>query len=95
MDWTLVMTVILLLEGILILKAISELGNLIEIGLSDLDNNLGIAITQVVESLGGGSEPINPIQAALAQMLTQSIQPKGAGVIEVLQGDNGQFIKKD
>lgn len=96
MDWTLVLLGIVIIQGFLLLKCIIDVAKLIDSGLEELDANLGLAITQVVENLGGGSgEPINPIQQALAQMLTNSIQNKPSGVIEVLQGENGQFISKE
>lgn len=96
MDWTLAILAFIVIQGFLLLKCVIDVARLIESGLEELDSNLGIAISQVVENFSIGSgEPINPIQQALAQMLTNSIKPKESGVIEVLQGENGQFIKKE
>tara|TARA_R100001163_G_C5063478_1_gene200795 strand:- start:155 stop:445 length:291 start_codon:yes stop_codon:yes gene_type:complete len=95
-DWTLAILAFIVIQGFLLLKCVIDVARLIESGLEELDSNLGIAISQVVENFSIGSgEPINPIQQALAQMLTNSIKPKESGVIEVLQGENGQFIKKE
>ncbi len=96
MDYQLVLLGFIVLQGFLLLKCVIDVARLIENGLEELDSNLGLAISQVVENFAMGSgEPINPIQQALANMLSNSIKPRDSGVIEVLQGENGQFIKKE
>ena len=99
MDWTLVVVVLVFLEVFLVLRGLMELSKQIEDGLQDLDTSLGVAITEVVQGLQGGiGEPINPIQAAIAQMLTGSLQQAQkdpSSVIEVLKGEDGKFLKKD
>jgi len=98
MDWGLVVGVIVFVECLVILKGLIELSRQIEDGLSDLDGSLAEAITSVVQNLGG-VEPPNPIQNALAQILVNSVNPiqdpGSKGVIDVLQGDDGKFVKKN
>ncbi len=98
MDWGLVVGVIVFVECLVILKGLIELSKQIEDGLADLDGSLAEAITSVVQNLGG-VDPPNPIQNALAQILVNSVNPiqdpKSSSVIEVLQGDDGKFLKKE
>jgi len=54
---------------------------------SELDQNLAGAIQKVLSEGGGGFEPINPIQQAVAQMLISKMNA------EIPQRDpNGQFL---
>jgi len=59
----------------------------------DLDGRLAKAITGLVEKGLGDFEPVNPIQAAIAQMLTSNLsQNRTSGdVIEVVRDVGGKF----
>ncbi len=95
MDYELVMLILVFIEGLVVLKGLMELSNQIEEGLAELDQTLAEAIMKVVDGVGS-IEQINPIQAALAQVLTNSVvgnQP--ASVIEISKGADGQFLKKE
>lgn len=100
MQWELVLLIVVIVECLLILRGLVELSRSIDEGLAELDSSLAEAIASVVSqfSAGGSLEPVNPIQAALAQLLTSQVQkqaPGGAqGVVEVLSRDaSGKFEK--
>jgi len=97
MEWGLVVGILVILEGFILLRGLQMLSAQIEAGLDDLDATLAEAIQQVVQNLGVG-EPINPIQHALAQILTNSVGNSsnlGPGeIIEVAKGDDGRFVGK-
>lgn len=98
MEWGLVVGILVILEGFIILRGLQMLSAQIEAGLDDLDATLAEAIQSVVQNLGVG-EPINPIQHALAQILTNSVSSSsniGPGdIIEVAQGSDGRFVGKE
>jgi hypothetical protein len=59
----------------------------------DLDGMLAQAISGLVEKGLGDFEPINPIQAAIAQMLTSNLQRNTTAgeVIDVVRDPGGKF----
>jgi hypothetical protein len=99
MDYGLVVAILVFIEGIVILRGLMELQRSIEDGLEEIDQNMALAITKVVENLGstiGFAEPINPIQQVLAQFMQNAMNdaPK-AGIIDVKRAENGQFSEKE
>jgi len=90
MDWNLVITIAVFLEGLLLLRGLMELSRQIEEGLEDLDTTLAGAIQSVIE--GASFEPINPIQQALANMLQANLQTKKeSDFIEITRSPDGKF----
>ena len=64
-------------------------------GMAELDSMLASAIQKVIEGGGlGGFEPVNPIQKALAEMLTSRIT-QGAPVEVIQRGTDGKFSGPD
>ena len=59
----------------------------------ELDGLLGKAIANIVEKGLGDFEPINPIQAAIGQMLTANLQRNTTAgeVIDVVRDNSGKF----
>jgi len=59
----------------------------------DLDTKLAAAISGLVEKGLGDFEPINPIQAAIANMLTANLQRNTTAgeVIDVVRDNAGKF----
>jgi hypothetical protein len=59
----------------------------------DLDIKLAAAISGLVEKGLGDFEPINPIQAAIANMLTANLQRNTTAgeVIDVVRDNGGKF----
>ena len=59
----------------------------------DLDGMLARAISGLVEKGLGDFEPINPIQAAIANLLTANLQRNTTAgeVIDVVRSESGKF----
>ena len=77
-------------------RLIGHLGAVIQQGLTDLDRNLAEAIQNTVSQLPiGDFEPVNPIQAAIAQFLMNKVQSDNIQMPE--RASNGQFtvLEKD
>jgi|TARA_E500000331_G_scaffold354213_1_gene406690 predicted PurR-regulated permease PerM len=91
MDPTLIIGIIVFIEGIVILMALKELSTQIQEGLEDLDSNLGTVIKNIVENYVGQSD-INPIQQAFASLIQNSIK-QPSRIIETVPRDlnSGQF----
>ena len=83
-------TALNLLFSVWMLRVLSlELRNAID----DLDATLAQAIAGLVEKGLGDFEPINPIQAAIANMLTTNLQRQttAGAVIDVVRDNSGKF----
>lgn len=94
MQWDLVLLIVVILECLVIMRGLVELNRSIVTGLEDLDASLAEAISAVVSRFTGGDsmEPVNPIQAALAQLLTSRLDqniPVRSKSIEVIGRDPG------
>ena len=61
--------------------------------IEDLDEKLAAAISGLVEKGLGDFEPVNPIQAAIANMLTTNLQRNTTRgeVIEIVRDKKGNF----
>ena len=94
MDWTLALIILVFLEGLIILKGLTELSRQITEGLDDLDTTLAEAIQAVISNVGIG-EPINPIQNALAQILVNSVNKESPAAAILEQGPDGKFVSKE
>mgnify|MGYP006100338815 CR=1 FL=1 len=80
MDYGLLLISASILLNLVILKALIEMSQEIRSGLEQLDHKTAEAIASVVEKFGGGGfEPVNPVQAAIANLIQQRIQPGSAG----------------
>ena len=79
-------------------KLLYELGIKIEDGLVELDEKLALAIKSVVEKIPGlgETEPINPIQMAIGQLIANMNQQQQNPAMKVIQRDEkGLFVKED
>tara|TARA_B100000579_G_scaffold416825_1_gene412803 strand:+ start:603 stop:902 length:300 start_codon:yes stop_codon:yes gene_type:complete len=71
-------------------RLIGHLAALIQNGLTTLDQNVAQAIQTTVSNLPiGDFEPVNPIQAAIAQFLMNKVQSDSIQMPE--RAENGQF----
>ncbi len=99
MDYTLVLLIVAIVEGIIILKCLLELSKQIESGLDELDSNLAGAIQQVVENftknigLGENFEAPNPIQQVIAGFIQNIIYEGDATSLP--RSSDGKFAKQD
>lgn len=83
---------LVLLNCILTLWALRIIVLELQEGLSTLDSMLASAIQKVIEEGGlGNFEPINPIQKALAEMLTSRIT-QGSQTADLTRGTDGKFV---
>ena len=81
-----------------VFKLLIDLGHKIEDGLIELDEKLALAIKAVVEKIPGmgESEPINPIQMAIGQLIANMSQQNQQTAMKVIERDeNGLFAKKE
>ncbi len=81
---------LIVLSTLIVIRSLVELKMVIEGGLQTLDQNLAAAIQETVSKLPiGDFEPVNPIQAAIAQFLMNKVQSDTIQMPERAQ--NGQF----
>ena len=79
-------------------KLLYDLGIKIEDGLIELDEKLALAIKSVVEKIPGlgETEPINPIQMAIGQLIANMNQQQQNPAMKIIQRDEkGLFVKED
>ena len=79
-------------------KPLYDLGIKIEDGLIELDDKLALAIKSVVEKIPGlgETEPINPIQMAIGQLIANMNQQQQNPAMKIIQRDEkGLFVKED
>jgi len=83
------------IEGFVILWGLSQINREIRENVEDLEASIDSKLAQAIAATGL-TEPVNPIQAAIAQMLTQRVQqaPNVKQIVEN-RGENGLFVKKD
>lgn len=91
MDWVLVCVGLLVFHVILTLWLFRQLVFTLQATVGDLDQNLGIAIKQLVEGGLGEIEQINPIQQAIAQMLMKNVENAPIEAIVKDRGADGKF----
>jgi len=81
-----------------VFKLLIDLGNKIEDGLIELDEKLAMAIKSVMDQIPGlgQSEPINPIQMAVGQLIANMAQQKQNVEPKLIQRDEkGLFVSED
>ena len=81
-----------------VFKLLLDLGNQIDEGLVELDEKLALAIRSVVEKIPGlgESEPINPIQMAIGQLIANMSQQNQQPQMKVIERDEkGLFTSQD
>ena len=71
MDWAMVAAFLVVCNCLLTVWLAAKAALLLQLGLEDLDGRLAEAIRSVLESAGGDFEPVNPVQAAVAQFITE------------------------
>jgi len=90
LELVLVISVLNLLFSVWLLRILSIQ---IQQAVVELDGMLAKAISGIVEKGLGDFEPINPIQAAIAQMLTANLSRNTTAgeVIDVVRDNSGKF----
>jgi len=91
MDWVLVCVGLLVFHVILTLWLFRQTVFTLEAIVGDLDQNIGIAIKQLIEGGLGEMEPINPIQQAIAQMLMKKVETPTIETVVRERAADGKF----
>lgn len=86
---------LLLIEIYITLRGLQTISEEIEDRIVELDTTLAEAIAKIIQG-AGNFEPINPIQAAFANLIQNYAQDSPAGsLVEVSRGGDGTFLKKE
>jgi len=83
-----------IVEIFVILWGLAQINKEIRISLEELEESLDHKIANVVQNVGLG-EPINPIQAAIAQMMQSAAARQENPIKEIVRDQDGLFSKKD
>ena len=81
MDWAILTAFLVTLNCLLTVWLAARAALLLQVGLEDLDARLADAIRSVIESGAGEFEPVNPVQAAVAQFITQRMGQPGLDAV--------------
>jgi hypothetical protein len=92
MDWVLVCLAVVILHVCLSLFLARMVVLTLRLELDDLDSRIGQAIKTLVEGGLGDFEPPNPVQQAIANLLSQRMAGDGGPeAIQILRGEDGKF----
>jgi len=91
MDWVLVCVALVIFHILLSAWLFRQLVFTLQSIVQDLDANLGVAIQKLIEGGLGAMEPINPIQQAIAQMLTKNLSEAPIEAVISTRGPDGKF----
>tara|TARA_R100000951_G_scaffold13112_1_gene10414 strand:- start:185 stop:487 length:303 start_codon:yes stop_codon:yes gene_type:complete len=88
-----------IIEVFVIIWGLSQINRSIREEIEDLEEKIDQKLALAIQSTGlvQTGEPINPIQAAIANMLTSAANNSNANKqpIEILRDSKGNFTKKD
>ena len=91
MNWEIV-AVLVILNMILTVWIGARMGALLQQAIGELDGNIAAAIKALVEQGIGDFEPINPVQAAIAQFITTRMSdPTESTLTEIPRSMDGKF----
>jgi len=90
MDYAAITIVLLVVHGFLMVWCFTILQNRVDLGLLSLDSKIAGAIKSVIQEGLSPAEPVNPVQMAIASMLTRSVQ-QTPGVVEIVRDAEGKF----
>ncbi len=90
---TVAILVVLVGSTAFLARLIGHLGAIVQQGIQELDQNIAAAIQNTVSQLPiGDFEPVNPIQAAIAQFLMNKVQNDNISMPE--RAADGTFTAK-
>lgn len=98
MDYSLVLNILIIALQIIVIAVLVEISKQAKQMNAELDGNIAQAIQSVIQNSGVDfAEPINPIQAALAELLKNKIasasEPNPA--LTALRNADGKFTQQD
>jgi len=91
MVWDSLILGALIFHAILMLFCFNRMSQLLDLAIEDLDTTIAEAIKSIVESGLSDFEPVNPIQAALAQMLTARLEQAPITATVLDRAPDGKF----
>lgn len=91
MDWLPLIAGMLLVNAFLMVWCFTIMSNRVNMALVSLDSKIASAIAQVIAEGLPQIDQVNPIQAAIAQMLAKSASPALPQAVEVIRGEDGKF----
>ncbi len=84
-----------IIEIIVIIWGLGQLNKTIYDASDELEEKLDGKLASVIQQMGLGGEPINPIQAAIGELLKNAANKNNSSGIIDLRDENGQFKKND
>jgi len=84
-----------IIEIIVIIWGLGQLNKTIYDASDELEEKLDGKLAAVIQQMGLGGEPINPIQAAIGELLKNAANKNNSSGIIDLRDENGQFKKND
>ncbi len=86
----------LIIEIFVILWGLSQLNKSVYDAADELEEKIDGKLAAVIQQYGFGGEPINPIQAAIGELLKNAAnQNKPGSIIEIPRSPEGRFEKND
>tara|TARA_B100001142_G_C14274061_1_gene632108 strand:- start:524 stop:811 length:288 start_codon:yes stop_codon:yes gene_type:complete len=91
----LVLGICTIIEIFVIIWGLGQLNKTIYDASDELEEKLDGKLAAIIQQYGLGGDPINPIQAAIGELLKNAANKNnGSGIID-LRDENGQFKKND
>tara|TARA_R110000751_G_scaffold210130_1_gene313903 strand:- start:229 stop:513 length:285 start_codon:yes stop_codon:yes gene_type:complete len=83
-----------IIEIFVILWGLAQLNKELRHSVEDLEESMDSKLALVLQN-GLIGDPINPIQAAIANMMQSAAERSQGNIKEIVRDDNGLFSKKD
>jgi anti-sigma regulatory factor (Ser/Thr protein kinase) len=84
-----------IIEIIVIIWGLGQLNKTIYDASDELEEKLDGKLASIIQQMGFNGEPINPIQAAIGELLKNAANKNNSSGIIDLRDENGQFKKND
>jgi len=94
MDWLPLLAGLVLVHGFLMVWSFTIMNNRVQMALMTLDSKIAGAIKEVIKEGIPNIEPINPLHAAFASILSNqgsNLAPEPIPALEIIRGQDGKF----
>jgi len=91
MDWALITVFLVGFNCFITVWVGARVSMLLSEAVEDLDSRIALAIQSVLEKAGGDFEPVNPVQAAMAQFITERMRSTPLEATVTNRGQDGKF----
>ncbi len=95
MDTAYITAIATIIEIFVIIWGLSQINKTIYDASDELEEKLDAKLAAVIQRFDFGGEPINPIQAAIGELLKNAANKNNSSGIIDLRDENGQFKKND